>query len=102
LAQVKNKVYQITLTVGQQLDPSNVNFKFFGQPNWGTEFHAVGSDHILTLSSTDFVMGDGINGGDNGNVYPMPGVTLKDGDTYVFTVDLTNGCANGVVTVTKK
>lgn len=102
LAQVRNKVYQITLTVGQQLDPNNVNFKFFGQPNWGIEFHAKGGNDILTLSSTDFFMGDGTNGGDNGNVYLMPGVTLKEGDTYVFTVDLTNGCANGVVSVTKK
>jgi hypothetical protein len=47
-------------------------------------------------------MGDGTNGGDNGNVYSMKGVTLKEGDTYVFTVDLTKGCAKGVVTVTKK
>ncbi len=102
LAQVKNKVYQITLTVGKQLDPNNVNFKFFGQPDWGTEFHAVGGDYVLSLSSSDFFIGDGTNGGDNGNVYSMKGVSLKDGDTYVITVDLTGGCANGVVTVTKK
>ncbi|MCI1685526.1 MAG: DUF5016 domain-containing protein [Prevotella sp.] len=102
LAQIKNKVYQLTLTVGQQLDPGNVNFKFFGQPGWGTEFHAKGGDYVLSLSSSDFFMGDGTNGGDNGNVYPMKGVTLKEGDTYVFTVDLTKGCAKGVVTVTKK
>ena len=43
-----------------------------------------------------------LHGGDNGNVYSMKGVSLKDGDTYVITVDLTSGCANGVVTVTKK
>ena len=25
-----------------------------------------------------------------------------DGDTYVFTIDLTGGCANGVLTITRK
>lgn len=39
LAQVKPKVYQITLTVGKQLRAGGINFKFFGQAGWGTEFH---------------------------------------------------------------
>ncbi len=100
MAQIRDKVYQITLTVGQQLSATDVNFKFFGQPNWGTEFKGDGSDHSLTCNSEIFGMGDG-NGHDNGNIYLKDGAVLNDGDTYVFTVDLTAGCANGKLIVKK-
>lgn len=100
LAQISPKVYQITLTVGAQLSANDVNFKFFGQPDWGTEFHGDGGDHSLSCDSEIFGVGDG-NGHDNGNVYLKEGVTLKEGDTYIFTVDLTAGCANGVLNVKK-
>lgn len=99
-AQIRSKVYQITLTVGQQLSATDVNFKFFGQPNWGTEFKGDGSGHSLTCDSEIFGVGDG-NGHDNGNIYLKDGATLNDGDTYIFTVDLTAGCANGKLIVKK-
>ena len=99
-AQVRSKVYQISLTVGKQLSVTDVNFKFFGQPNWGTEFKGDGSDHSLTCDSEIFGVGDG-NGHDNGNIYLKDGVTLNEGDTYIFTVDLTAGCANGKLIVKK-
>ena len=38
----------------------------------------------------------------NGVLGMLPDVTLTDGDTYVFTIDLTGGCANGVLTITRK
>lgn len=102
VAQIRPKVYQLTLTVGRQLSATDVNFKFFGQPDWGTEFKGDGtSDYNLTCQSGIFGVGDG-NGHDNGNVYLKDGATLNDGDTYVFTVDLTAGPANGVLTVEKK
>lgn len=100
LAQVSPKIYQITLVVGQQLSATDVNFKFFGQPDWGVEFKGDGSDHSLTCDSEIFGVGDG-NGHDNGNVYLKDGATLKEGDTYIFTVDLTAGCAAGKLIVTK-
>jgi len=99
-AQIRSKVYQITLTVGKQLSATDVNFKFFGQPNWGTEFKGDGSDHSLTCDSEIFGVGDG-NGHDNGNIYLKDGATLNEGDTYIFTVDLTAGCANGKLIVKK-
>ncbi len=99
-AQIRDKVFQITLTVGKQLSATDVNFKFFGQPNWGTEFKGDGSDHSLTCDSEIFGVGDG-NGHDNGNIYLKDGATLNDGDTYIFTVDLTAGCANGKLIVKK-
>ena len=99
-AQIKEKVYQITLTVGKQLSATDVNFKFFGQPNWGTEFKGDGSDYSLVCNSDVFGVGDG-NGHDNGNIYLKEGATLNEGDTYIFTIDLTSGTKNAPLTVKK-
>lgn len=102
LAQVKSKVYQITLTVGQQLRAGGINFKFFGQAGWGTEFHGTADGHHITSQSDIFLVGDGTNGHDNGNIYLSDNDAVKDGETYVLTVDLTQGNANGILTVEKK
>ena len=99
-AQIKEKVYQITLTVGKQLSATDVNFKFFGQPNWGIEFKGDGSDYSLVCNSDVFGVGDG-NGHDNGNIYLKDGVTLTEGDTYIFTVDLTGGTKNAPLSIKK-
>lgn len=101
MAQVRAKVYQITLTVGEQLSATDVNFKFFGQPNWGTEFKGNGGEYCMTSDSEIFGVGDGNGGHDNGNIYLKDGAVLNDGETYIFTVDLTAGCANGKLTVKK-
>lgn len=101
LAQVKDKVYQITLTAGKQLRGSSINFKFFGQAGWGIEFHGAADTYHVSSTSDVFLIGDG-NGHDNGNLYLPDGTTLTNGDTYVLTVDLTQGCSNGVLTATKK
>jgi hypothetical protein len=99
LAQVKDKVYQLTLTVGKQLKGGDVNFKFFGQPGWGTEFNNDGaSGHLpLTLqgnAASLFKI-------DGGNIKLADGTTsLTDGDTYVFTFDCTN-LTSGVLSVDK-
>ena len=58
-AQIKDKVYQLTLTVGKQLNPDDINFKFFGQPDWGVEFKGDGSDYSLVCTSDIFGVGDG-------------------------------------------
>lgn len=108
LAPIKDKVYQITLTIGKQLqaDGSNLNFKFFGQAGWGIEFKGSGGTYYLTTDSNIFAVGDGTTeyqgGHDDGNIYLRPGVTLTDGDTYVFTVDLTEGTDKGKLIVEKK
>ena len=94
-------MHQISLTVGQQLNGADINFKFFGQAAWGTEFKGSASAYHLSTTSDVFGIGDG-NGHDDGNLYLLPDVTLTDGDTYVFTIDLTGGCANGVLTITRK
>ena len=99
-AQVKEKVYQLTLTVGKQLSATDVNFKFFGQPNWGVEFKGDGSDYSLVCDNDIFGVGDG-NGHDNGNLYLKDGASLNDGDTYIFTIDLTGGTKNAPLTIKK-
>lgn len=97
LTPIKDKVYQMTLTVGKQLNASQSNdFKFFGQPNWGTEFKGKDNDHTVSTNSEVFYITD------SGNIKPKEGVTLKDGDTYVFTLDLSASATVGVLTVTKK
>ena len=101
LTPIKDKVYQITLTVGKQLRASDVNFKFFGQPNWGIEFGGKEGTYHLSTDSDVFGIGDG-NGHDNGNLYLLDSVTLINGDTYVFTIDLSAGTENGVLKIAKQ
>ncbi|WP_306302585.1 DUF5121 domain-containing protein [Segatella baroniae] len=70
LAPVKPKVHQVTLTVGKQLKAGkSVNFKFFGQAGWGTEFKGKDHDHLLTTDNPTFLIGNGTGGHDNGNIY---------------------------------
>jgi hypothetical protein len=98
LAQVKPKVYQLTLTAGKQVISDaypivdantdiSLNFKFFGQPGWGTEFH---DSPALTLQG-DFINSlFRINKDDNSNLTLVDGKKLTDGQTYVFTLDCTD------------
>ena len=101
LTPIKAKVYQVTLTVGKQLRATGVDFKFFGQADWGIEFKGKDNSHLISTESEVFGIGDG-NGHDNGNVYLKDGVELKDGETYVLTVDLTAGVDKAVLKVVKK
>ena len=102
LTPISEKVHRITLTVGKQLNGSDVNFKFFGQAAWGTEFKGSASTYHLSTDSDVFLVGDGNDGHDDGNIYLQDGAELQDGDTYVFTIDLSNGCSNGILTITKQ
>ena len=94
----------MTLTIGQQLNGSDVNFKFFGQPDWGTEFKGSGGNYCITTDNPYLGVGTGNsgNGHDDGNLFVLDGVTLNAGETYVITVDLTAGCANAKMSVVKK
>jgi hypothetical protein len=102
LSNIKSKVYQITFTVGRQLKTTDINFKFFGQAGWGTEFKGTAATYHLSTESTVFGIGTDTGGHDDGNIYLKDGQTLTVGDTYVFTVDLSSGCSSGVLTVTKQ
>ncbi|WP_298650731.1 DUF5121 domain-containing protein [uncultured Proteiniphilum sp.] len=98
MAPVGNKTYQVTLVAGETVNASEINFKFFHQKDWGGEF---GSQTLTTESDIVFV-GNGTNGRDNGNLGLVEGTTLEVGATYVFTVDLSAGNDNAVLTVVKE
>lgn len=100
LAQIQDKVYRISLVVGEQLNGNDVNFKFFHQPGWGGEYvGSATSDKPWRLSLNDqvFGVGNGSDGHDNGNIYARQ--TPTEGQVYVFTVDCSNPNA-AVATVT--
>jgi hypothetical protein len=100
MAPIAKGVYRITLTVGKQLSAKDINFKFFGQPTWGIEFNGQGGDYHLD-SDNDWFRVNAADS-DNGNIFLKDGAVLNDGDTFVFTIDLTAGAAKGILTVEKK
>jgi len=98
LAPVGGKKYQITVVAGKSITAESINFKFFHQRDWGGEF---GGDDITTTSDIVFI-GNGTNGRDSGNLGIVEGKSLEKDATYVFTVDLSAGNDNAVLTVVKK
>lgn len=99
MARISDKVFQLTLTVGKELKATDVNFKFFGQAGWGTEWKGTAGEYSVRSTSDLFKIGDG-NGHDNGNIY-VDG-TLHDGETYVLTLDLTAGPGAAVMSVERR
>lgn len=89
---VATNIFEITLTVGQELNASDVNFKFRGTPyNWDKAFNGSdGSTYKISTTSTVFGVGTGTDGHDDGNIYLKDGQTLTTGDTYKFRLDCTN------------
>ena len=98
MAPIGGKKYQLTLVGGESVTTDAINFKFFHQKDWGGEFD---SPDLTTTSDLVFV-GNGTNGRDDGNLGLIDGVTLEDGATYVFVVDVSAGNDKAVLTVTKK
>ena len=98
MAPMGNKTYQVTLVGGETVNTEVINFKFFHQKNWGGEF----TSNTLTSESDIVFVGNGANGRDNGNLGIIEGETLTAGKTYVFTVDVSAGINNAVLTVEEK
>ncbi|GEM_PF-4556682 len=98
LAPIGDLKYRITLVAGSQIGTQAINFKFFHQKGWGTEF----TNHKITHTSNLILLGDGSNGADPGNLMLQPGVTLEDSASYEFVVDVSAGNNSAVLTVTKK
>ena len=92
--QISTGVYQIALTAGQQINPTYVNFKFFLQPGWGSEYQgSYGSDYRITTTSDLVYIGNGTEAAypnDNGNIYLRDGKSLTYGTVYNIIVDATN------------
>ena len=101
MAEVRDQVYQATLTVGEQLHPSDVEFGIYGhyatlQPQF---MGRAGSDYRLTLSSVQFDIGKGYLGHTDGIVYLRSTSRLQQGDVFRITVDLSAGVADGLLTI---
>jgi hypothetical protein len=81
MAPVGNRKYQLYLTAGTQLNPSNVNFKCYGQTgSWDYEFNDT-----RIIASTAYFRID-TSSGNLGNI--RAGATaLQSGKTYILTVD---------------
>lgn len=95
MAPISEKTYQLTLVGGKTVSVDGINFKFFGQMGWGIEL--TGDDLV---SKSDLIgVGTGEGGHDSGNLYLYEGKTLQENGVYVFTVDLTQGIHNAVLTV---
>ncbi|WP_025006878.1 DUF5125 domain-containing protein [Marinilabilia salmonicolor] len=98
LAQISPKVYQVTVVGGESIDANSINFKFFHQKGWGGEY----TNAALSTTSDIVLVGDGENGRDPGNLGLADGVTLTQGATYVFEVDITAGLEDAVLSVTQE
>lgn len=96
MAPQSETVYQVTVVGGQNINVSSINFKFFGQDDWGTELTGT----MLTSQSDLIGVGMGDDGHDNGNLYLKDGVELEANVIYVITLDCTNGIDNAILTTT--
>ena len=102
MTETSPKVYEYKFVVGESLNKDFVNFKFFGQAGWGIEFQgSLYAPYHLTSLSNLFLVGNGDNGHDNGNIYLASGAQLVNGDEYLFKVDMTKGYGQAELTVEK-
>lgn len=93
MATVEDKIYQVTVIGGININVSEINFKFFGQDDWGVEL----TGDMLTSESDLIGVGDGVTH-DNGNLYLKEGVELEANVIYVIKLDLTAGIENAILT----
>ena len=100
MTKVDDTTYEFEFVIGENLNPNFVNFKFYPQQGWDNEFLGTENDYSLTTNSEIFGLGTGSY--NNGNVFLRDGQTLEAGDHYVFSIDVSAGADNGVLTVTKK
>ena len=88
-----------TFAVGTEIDPEWVNFKFMPQNSWNggqfstnTEF----GNYTIHYEGDMFMLGNGKNGADNGNIVLAPGKSLKGIREFTAILDLTDGEENAV------
>lgn len=84
LAEIKDKVYQLTLTAGEQIQGDNISFALYGQPGWDIQF---GENPLMVLqeNARNFISTDA-----RGNISGTQGAKLENGQTIVFLLDCTN------------
>ena len=103
VAEVSPKVYQFTgkagpekeSVFGQRIRYDYLSFKFFHQDGWGGEFSNDAGTPLTIVEGSEYIK-------NAGNFELADGATLEENATYVITVDLTNGNANGTISFKKK
>ena len=97
MAPIGDRKYRLTVVGGETVRTDAINFKFFHQRGWGGEY-----GHTTLSTTSDLIsIGDGVTG-DSGNLALIEGVTLEEGATYEFVIDVSAGIDNAVLTVTQK
>ena len=93
MAEVSDGIYQLTLTVGQQLSPTDVQFGFYGNnQQWTPQFMGrTGSEYRITSRDLTFAVGSGMLSHPDGTVYLRTASALQRDAIYRLTVDLTQG-----------
>ena len=101
MAEVSDGIYQLTLIVGEQLSPTDVQFGFYGNnQQWTPQFMGrTGSEYRITSRDLTFAVGSGMLSHPDGTVYLRTASALQRDAIYRLTVDLTRGVASGVLTV---
>lgn len=106
MAPVSDRVYQVTVVGGININVDDINFKFFGQPNWADAVpDGIELTGAMLTSQSDVIgvgtgKGDDGNGHDTGNLFLKEGASLAPNGIYVITLDLTGGINNGVLRTT--
>ncbi|MDR0657432.1 MAG: DUF5125 domain-containing protein [Mediterranea sp.] len=97
MAPLGNKKHQVILKAGETINASSVNFKFFGQKDWGFEFTAARLS-LITPNSW-FKVNPGPS--DSGNIMKNTD-NLTAGNYYILTVDVSAGVNAATLSVEEK
>lgn len=86
--------YQLIFEAGKTLNPQDINFKYFGQKNWGFE---MSSAYVTTVSP---YLRINPGPGDDGNIFSGT-EAFKEGKFYIITLELPSEFPSspGVITV---
>lgn len=101
MAPVAPKIYRMTAVASGekglgQIRSDWLGFKFFFQDNWGGEFNKAKYADMSGIIPTIISISD------SGDLGLAPGQSLKDGTTYVITIDCTNGSNNAKISIIEK
>lgn len=86
--------YQLILEAGKTINPTDINFKYFGQKGWGFEMASA----LVTTTSPYLRINPGPD--DDGNIF-SGSEAFKDGKFYIVTLELPSAFPSspGVITI---
>lgn len=90
-AQIDYLKYRMTLILGEQLDPSHIDFKFYMGNKWGGDVYPT----FASMEENDYIQ----MGASDGNFAAKADAVFSEGDTLIINLDMTNGEGNGKFTI---